>query len=440
MGGSMTQSQAVYNYFVGHCFAHHSIHEHLPKEPTMHESVTDVGNYFKAVAASPKQIRGPHPDDLMIDEACEAKDEIIMSALPMVSSSPNPLVVMTSTFHKIFGYFQETWDNADALGYIRLSWDIFDVCAMFNPDIWDDPKYNAEIPDFQELKELAGGRVGDPEGWVRIDVIIQAWREKPTKDWFLVEYMGTRPSASGLVNKPEDVDACTITHEYQLENNLAYKKGATVVIGIDWGWSGMTSVVALMAHVDDVKVQLENENFSQIPAADIIAYIVSIVVKYEVRTIYADSSGKFENDALRTAINEALKDSRDHACVVEEVVFSVHKFGKPRTDADDGVMSMFGNYKAYFERRKLRILNTHKVAIWQHKRYHYQKKSDKPDKEDDHIPDATMLALKHWPLGKTVPSIPKGNSKNDQKIKVVTDRGTTRDFSTLTGGLMDERF
>ena len=402
----------------------------------MHESITDVGNYFKAVAASPKQIRGPHPDDLMIDEACEAKDDIIMSALPMVSSSPNPLVVMTSTFHKIFGYFQETWDDAERLGYVRLSWDIFDVCAMFNPDIWDDPKYNAEIPDFQDLRALADGRVGDPEGWVQIDVIIQAWREKSTKDWFLVEYMGTRPSASGLVNNPEDVDACTVT---SLEG-MEYKDGALVVLGIDWGYTGMTSVVALMAHIDEIKVQLENENFSQIPAADIIAYIVSVVLKYKVRKIYADSAGKFENDALRRAINEALKYSRDHSCVVEEVVFSKHKFGTPRTGDDDGTMSMFGNYKAHFERRKLRILNTNKEAIWQHKRYHYQKKSDKPAKEDDHIPDATMLALKHFPLGKVVPSIPKGNMKADQKIKVVTDRGTTHELSTLTAGLMDERF
>ena len=49
---------------------------------------TDQGNYFRAVAASQKQVRGPHPDDLFIDEACEAKDEIILSAMPMVDSSP----------------------------------------------------------------------------------------------------------------------------------------------------------------------------------------------------------------------------------------------------------------------------------------------------------------------------------------------------------------
>ena len=131
MGGSLVQSQNVYNYFSGHCYGHHSILDGLPKEPTMHKTNSDKGNYFKAVAASQKQIRGPHPDDLMIDEACEAKDEIILSALPMVSSSPDPLVVMTSTFHKIFGLFQETWDKADELGYCRLSWDIFDVCASF---------------------------------------------------------------------------------------------------------------------------------------------------------------------------------------------------------------------------------------------------------------------------------------------------------------------
>lgn len=424
MGGSLVQSQNVYNYFSGHCYAHHSILDSLPSEPTMHKTESDKGNYFKAVAASPKQIRGPHPDDLFIDEACEAKDEIILAALPMVSSSFDPLVVMTSTFHKIFGLFQETWDKAEELGYCRLSWDIFDVAYTFDNSIWDDPEYNKSIPDFKLLKERAGGRTGDPEGWVQIENIIQAFREKQTLDWFDVEYMGLRPSASGLVNKPEDVDACTIADL----NGYRYVDGATVIGGLDWGYSGMTAWTALMGHTDEVKVQLENRNYSQIPLDDIIKDIVDDVEKYKIRYIYGDSAGKFENVALQNALTKKFMHS-SHKCTVIEVVFSTEKFG---TAGKDGSMSMLGNYRAHFERRKLRIPKKHAEAIWQHKRYRFQKNSDKPEKKDDHIPDSTMCALKHWPLGRTPESFSKVNTNKEvQKQNKV---------STITGGLMNEIF
>ena len=144
--------------------------------------------HFKAIFASPKAIRGPHPDVLMVDEAVEAKDELVLAALPMVNTSPNQLLIITSTFHKIFGIFQNIWDRADELGYYRFSWDILDVCLPFDPAIWDDPRLNREIPDLQQLKERTNGRTGDPEAWVPIENIIQVWREKSTVDWFDVEY------------------------------------------------------------------------------------------------------------------------------------------------------------------------------------------------------------------------------------------------------------
>lgn len=83
LGGSLEQAKGVYNYFIGHIYAEENIVKALPKEPTMLRTETDQGNYYRAVAASQKQVRGPHPDDLNIDEACEAKDEIILSALPI---------------------------------------------------------------------------------------------------------------------------------------------------------------------------------------------------------------------------------------------------------------------------------------------------------------------------------------------------------------------
>ena len=58
--------------------------------------------------------------------------------------------------------------------------------------------------------------------------------------------------------------------------------------------------------------------------------------------------------------------------------------------------------------------------------------TDKPAKKDDHVPDATMCALRHWPIGKMASMLPKSNL--DQEEQRSSEQGT------ITGGLIDERF
>jgi hypothetical protein len=383
MGGALEQAKEVYNYFTDYCYTGEGRLEGLPKDPTITHTESDTKKYFKCVTASPKQVRGPHPDFLLIDEACEAKDELILAALPMVNSSPDPVVVITSTFHKLFGLFQEIWDAAEEMGYARYSWDIFDVTKPFDPSIWDDPELNRVIPDFQELRKLAAGRTGDPEGWVPIENIIQAWRGKPSLDWFLVEMMGSRPSAAGLVLNPEDVDAAMFDDGG--EHPYHYKQGAECTIGIDWGFSSMTAVTVWMRYRDDVKVMLEDKNYTQTPSETIIDDVLELIARYRVRNVYADiGGGKFENDALKTAIaKSATLKSMRHSCSVQEVEFQKDK--EP----------MLGNLRAHFERRKVRIPQRFREAKIQLKSYQYQEGTNKPKKENDHIPDSIMCALKH---------------------------------------------
>jgi hypothetical protein len=386
MGGSSAQATIVYNYFKGYCDIDASIQNHIAGKAKAISTSGEAGNYFSSVTASTKQTRGKHPDALLSDETCETSDELIHSALPMVDSSQTPLVIMASTFHKVFGIFQETWDNAVERGYLRISWDIFDVVRTFPADFWDRPEI-ASIPDISKLKAMAKGRTGDPDGWVPIANVIQAWREKPTLDWFEVEYMGSRPSSAGLVLKPEDVDRAVFDSE--IDKRYNFIQGATVVLGIDWGFSSMTAVTEFMRHSNNVAVMLDNRNYHQIPSDTIIADVVAKVKEKGIRFIYADSAGKFENIALQNAlIKEKL------ACKVVEVVFSKEKEG------------MLGNLRAYFEQGKIKIPKKFKEAYWQFKRYRYQEGSDRPIKKDDHVPDSTMCALQHFILGSISRSLP----------------------------------
>jgi len=418
MGGSLAQAKIVYGYFSGIVFSTEPALRFCKKDPLMEHTESEEGNYFKALPASPKAVRGPHPDILLGDEVCEAKDEIIADALPMVTSSENPLTILTSTFHKIFGAFQEIWDKAPELGYTRFSWDIFDVTKSFDKAIWKDPELNRRIPDLHKLEELANGRTGDPEGWVRIENLIDAWQGKRTIDWFLVEFMGTRPSASGLVNDPIDVEAAMF--DSKAETRYNYVIGAQVVGGLDWGFSSMTSWVTLMNHADAVKVQLSEENYTQVSSEIIIEDVCDDVKKFGINILYADSAGKFENDALQ---RELLK--RRLRCKVIEVNFRKEKEG------------MLGNYRAHFQRRKMKIPIIFQETKWQHKRYRYIKGTDKPVKKDDHIPDATMCALQHWPLGKE-----RGHFKNPPEQGKLDEDTITNDplFAQSTrGGLLDKQ-
>lgn len=408
MGGSLVQAEIVYGYFTDYCDIDAHMASKVDGNITITETKAVEGNTFCCVTASPKSVRGKHPDILISDETCETTDELVHSALPMVNDSKHPMVIMASTFHKIYGVFQETWDNAEERGYLRIQWDIFDVCSPFDPNIWDRPEY-AKISGIEKLKKYAKGRSGDVEGWIPIENIIQAWKEKPTEDWFEVEYLGSRPSAAGLVLKPEDVERARFDNTKDLRYN--YVQGATCVLGIDWGFSTMTSVVELMGHSDAVVAMLDNRNYHQTSSDDIIQDIVKKVRDHGIRFIYADSAGKFENVALQNALAKA-----GLGCTVIEVVFGKEKEG------------MLGNFRAHFEQGKYKVPVKFKDAYWQYKRYRYQEGSDKPVKKDDHIPDATMCGLQHFILGQFARSIP------------VKEDGPNKIEPPVTAGLRKKQF
>lgn len=418
MGGSFVQAEIVYGYFADYCEIDPSIkNAYVKGDLTMTETESVFGQKFSCVTASPKQVRGKHPDCLFSDETCETSDELIDDALPMVNDSKNPLVVMASTFHKIFGRFAETWDNAEERGYLRIQWDIFDVCSPFPADVWARDEFK-NINGIEKLKKHAKGRTGDPEGWIPIENVIQGWRDKPTEEWFEVEYLGTAPSSAGLVLKPEDVDRSVFDQD--IVRTYDYVKGATTVIGIDWGFSSMTAVTEVMAYKDDIVTLLNSRNYHQIRSEDIIKEVVEMVRERGIRFVYADSAGKFENVSLQSALAK-----ENLACAVVEVVFSKEKFGTPGVD---GAIGMIGNLRAHFEQSKIKLPKKFKDAFYQLKNYRYQEGTDKPVKVNDHIPDSLMCALQHFKLGQYPRALP---------LPAQPSKGSTR---AVTHGLRDKIF
>ena len=105
MAGSEAQATIVYNYFQDYCEIDGTVLNHIiggQRGLKIGETENILGKKFICVAASPKSVRGKHEDTLLQDETVEIMDELILAALPIVNQSKQPLIVMASTFHKIF--------------------------------------------------------------------------------------------------------------------------------------------------------------------------------------------------------------------------------------------------------------------------------------------------------------------------------------------------
>ena len=54
---------------------------------------------------------------------------MLQAAVQGVLSEPNFTIVLLSTFHVPFGFFQEAWDMAEERGYTRYRWNVYDCMA-----------------------------------------------------------------------------------------------------------------------------------------------------------------------------------------------------------------------------------------------------------------------------------------------------------------------
>lgn len=157
LGGSGEQSKIVYNYFKSYIFQTPFLQNKLDGEVTRSETKFKDAK-VKALAASEKQVRGPHPDLLVIDEAMEAEDDIIYSALMQESGPGHGRVVMLSTPHRQSGLFREYWEKAGEFDYIphgpwpltRCPWISEKKLAHWKKTLPPE-KYKAEV-----LGEFAG--------------------------------------------------------------------------------------------------------------------------------------------------------------------------------------------------------------------------------------------------------------------------------------------
>ncbi|MBE0567950.1 MAG: hypothetical protein IH621_18495 [Krumholzibacteria bacterium] len=394
MAGSGEQAKRVYEYTTQFWFCVPGLAEALlEKDPLQSLTQLKNGVSLSCVPASEKAARGKHTPGFVADESCQEDPRIgrvLQAAVQGVLSEPNFTIVLLSTFHVPFGFFQEAWDMAQERGFARYRWNVYDCMARCQVGLEDAtpgdpdalsycrqscpltdvvPDYNADGEQTGEHFDGCNGRARHTAGHLSRDNVLKAKMLNRGTDVWEVEHECKRPKASGMIYDPEKVQAAVTP----LSDIVRPTGSVRRAVGIDWG---RFAVAVLAERAGDHVVIPEARIFDSRPAAELIAYLDDLRRRVGDFMVYADAENAYGNLDCRNAGFETVP-----------VPFNKRK--------DEGIE----NLTRYFEHGKIKIADDGhlQVVVRQLLRFH-RDESGRIVKKDDHGPDALMCALLPFPF------------------------------------------
>jgi hypothetical protein len=157
--------------------------------------------------------------------------KVLQAAVQGALSEPNFTIVLLSTFHVPFGFFQENWDLAEERGFARYRWDVYDCMQRCEVGLEeaneDDPlalsycqrecpltevvqDRDADGQIVGERYEGCNGRARRAAGHLSRDNVLKAKMLNRGTDVWAVEHECKRPTASGMIYNPEAVQASVV--------------------------------------------------------------------------------------------------------------------------------------------------------------------------------------------------------------------------------------
>ncbi len=392
MAGSGEQAKRVYEYVsqFWYCVPHLA-DALLDGDPLQSETRLKNGVTLSCVPASEKAARGKHVAGFVADESCQEDarvGRVLQAAVQGALSEPNFTIVLLSTFHVPFGFFQENWDLAEERGYACYRWDVYDCMACCKVGLEeatpDDPDalaycrrnclltevvldHGADGQVVGEHFEGCNGRARTSSGHLNRDNVFRAKHLNSGTDVWAVEHECKRPTTSGMVYDAEKVQAA-VTPLSDLQRPEGSVRRA---VGIDWG---RFAVAVLAERAVDHVVISEGRNFDSKTIGDLIQYLVELRARVGHFMVYADAENAYGNLECRNAGFD-----------VQAVAFNKFK--------DGGIE----NIARYLNHGKLKIADEGplKTVIRQLLRYR-RNEAGKIVKQDDHGPDALMCAMLHF--------------------------------------------
>jgi len=260
LAGSDRQARICYGYIMSFISRIPFLQKALAKQPTREEILFQDGSSIKPLTASEKSVRGPHPDLLIIDEACQADDELLVAAMPMIGTSKYPRLVLSSTPDKFFSLFVEVYTKSnDYPQFKRFNWSAEDCPAVSKS-------------------------------------FLQTQKRLIDSGNYTIEYLGLPYSFAGKVFPLEQLRKC-VRHK-----NLRAGEGRKFA-GIDWGHFPSPTVVVIVEEevLDDKRVSwkvLHTQPFLKENFEEVLDKVELILRSYQVSKVFTDSNDIGENQRL----------------------------------------------------------------------------------------------------------------------------------------------
>ena len=258
LGGKYEQAKALHSYCSGWFLSIPYLKKKLKKDPIKGYIVLKDGSEIRAVASSDRSVHGVHVDSIIVDEATDAKDQLIDESFGIISQSKYPRFILTSTPNRFSSYFVRTWRNAEKLGY---------------------RKYHFKLEN---------------SFWVNREEL-----ERKKEEWgedselYRIQCLGLPTPYSSIVFPPD------LLHNNTPEEIPEIVKGTRIVMGIDFGFGPSPTAIVLCMLVGDIWWVIFAEKYIKRTPDWIQNRIVEIVKKFEIRDIFGDAQAKSEIMRLR---------------------------------------------------------------------------------------------------------------------------------------------
>ena len=394
MAGSGEQAKRVYEYTTQFWYCVPGLADALlDGDPLLSETRLKSGVTLSCVPASEKAARGKHVAGFVADESCQEDPrvgKVLQAAVQGALSEPNFTIVLLSTFHVPFGFFQENWDLAEERGFAQYRWDVYDCMATCRVGLEaatdDDPlalsycrrecpltevvqDRDSEGQIVGERHEGCNGRARHSAGHLSRDNVLKAKMLNRGTDVWAVEHECKRPTASGMVYDAEQVQAA-VTSLLDLPRPTGAVRRA---VGIDWG---RFAVAVLAKRATDCVVVPEARIFDSKTIGDLVQYLVELRQRVGDFAVYADAENSY-----------GVLDCRNAGFEVVPVPFNKMK--------DGGIE----NLARYFGHGKLKIADHADLKTVTRQLLRYRRNEDgRIVKKDDHGPDALLCAMLHFPF------------------------------------------
>jgi hypothetical protein len=339
LSGSYLQASRLYDYFKPLATNQELFPDALEEEPTKYITKFRAGGSLEVLTASAKSIRGGDADILSIDEAVLVPQKLLDAAWPLVRASKYPKRIVTSTASPDVSleWFVKLWQNAKAMKFQRYEWPLSE-CPWIN----------------QEETELA-----------------KLMLDSRT---FATEYLGQIAERTGQVWGSQLVDNALVNPNDQAQYPPAAADPLTQKwTALDWGFVGQ-AVLTFWEKQGDTLYLRDCRIWTETSYFEIKQEIATDFGKYP---IYPDSEAVADN-----------KDLESMGMRVVPVIFSKEKD------------SLISRVRWRLEKGLIKIPNPEQdqhyfTLVQQMKAYHYNEKTGKPVKINDHCCDSVICAMKH---------------------------------------------